>query len=190
MSRVGLLLSLYRLKHVPREGWRLRDVGSWGDLESVAAHTWGTALLCLLFAEEAGVNPSEAVSMAIAHDVAEAEVGDVASLRDEAARTHSPAAKAELEAKAMADFSAFSDVPGMRRLHDLWEGYESNVTDVARFVRDMNLIDMAVQAWVYERSELAGPGVLDEFFVSAHERMGTPFGHGLLDEVMREREAS
>ena len=64
------------LKDQPRTGWVQHGVGG---AESVAAHSWGTAYLCLLFAEVAGVDRAKAVEIAVLHDLAEARTGDVAA---------------------------------------------------------------------------------------------------------------
>lgn len=69
MSQIDVLLEAYELKDELRSGWQLRKIA---DPESVAAHTWGTATLCLLFADEAGIDRGRAVSMALVHDLAEA----------------------------------------------------------------------------------------------------------------------
>lgn len=44
--------------------------------ESVADHSWGTALLVLMCAP-AGLDVSRALAMATVHDLAEARVGDI-----------------------------------------------------------------------------------------------------------------
>ena len=69
MERLAYLLRAYRLKEQVRTGWTLRGVT---PAESVADHAWGTALLCLLFADEAGVDRAEATEIALVHDLAEA----------------------------------------------------------------------------------------------------------------------
>ncbi|HUZ18272.1 MAG TPA: HD domain-containing protein, partial [Spirochaetia bacterium] len=49
---IDALLRIYGLKDEPRAGWVLRGIR---DPESVADHSWGSALLCHLYAAEAGV---------------------------------------------------------------------------------------------------------------------------------------
>jgi len=67
----------------------------------------------------------------------------------------------------------------------LWDEYEAANSAEARFVRDMNLLDMALQALTYEEQRRYDPTQalpsrgghrhLDEFFVSAEQRL-----HGAL----------
>ena len=44
--------------------------------------------------------------------------------------------------------------PASRRLRALWEEYESRSTPEARFVKDLDRIEMALQASEYERGWL------------------------------------
>lgn len=162
------------LKDVPRTGWVLRGVT---NPESVADHSWGTALLCLLFAPSAGVDRDRAVSMAVVHDLAEVETGDIAALVDESDRTVSPAEKSRLEHAAIESL-----IPtAADSLRALWDDYEQRSSDLASFVRDMNLLDMCMQALFYEE---AGRGKdLEEFFESARRNVSTPLGTRLFSMV-------
>ena len=195
MSALAYLLNAYRLKERQRSGWALRGVD---DAESVADHAWGTALLCLLFADEAGVDRAQALEIAVTHDLAEAEIGDLPSLADPALRPVGEREKAELEARAMAALQETWPCDATERIARRWQAYEDRDGPAARFVRDMNLLDMALQALIYEREgrtdpladrQDAGPSAvrphagLDEFLASAEARMATPIGRARLAEV-------
>lgn len=190
MSALAYLLNAYRLKERQRSGWALRGVV---DAESVADHAWGTALLCLLFADEAGVDRAEALEIAVTHDLAEAEIGDLPSLADPALRPVGEREKAELEARAMAALHETWPCAATERIVRRWQAYEDRDGPPARFVRDMNLLDMALQALIYEREGRYDPRAdpssaesrprLDEFLASAEARMATPFGRARLAEV-------
>jgi putative hydrolase of HD superfamily len=180
------LLGAYRLKDEARSGWVLRGVER---PESVAAHSWGTALLCLLFAEEAGVDRGRALAIATAHDVAEAEIGDIP------ARAHPDDRTVDVTEKARLESAAIERLLGgeFGELRALWHDYELGASPEARFVRDMNLLDMALQALFYEEQARYDPGRplpsqgdhrhLDEFFVSAEARMQGALGRELLARV-------
>jgi len=178
------LLTAYALKDETRTGWELRGVR---DPESVAAHSWGVALLCLRYADDAGVDPGRAVRMAVVHDVAEAVVGDLPTRADPAAETYDPGEKERRERAAVDDLSA-----GLgEELRALWTAYEARDSDVARFVKDMDLVDMCAQAVVYERErryEEEGPAFdaydrLDEFFATAGPRLSTDVGRRLFERL-------
>lgn len=111
--RLTLTETAFRLKDEPRGGWVLRGVSA---PESVADHSWGTAFLCLLYAAEAGVDRDRAVAMALIHDLAEAETGDIVARADAADREVSGAAKAALESAVIDELLA-----GFDRLRADWQ---------------------------------------------------------------------
>jgi putative hydrolase of HD superfamily len=188
---LGLLRTAYRLKDEERRGWVLRGVSA---PESVADHSWGTALLCMLFAEAEGVDEAEALRISLVHDLAEAETGDIATRADPDAPQVDPTQKAEAERQAMDEmlFPVGND-PTAGRLRRLWEQYEARGTPEARFVRDMNLVDMCMQALVYEadrRYEAEAENEhfpsyrrLDEFFATSAPRLSTATGRRLFRAV-------
>ena len=180
-ATVEFLMRGFRLKDEPRVGWRLRHIR---NPESVADHSWGTALLCMMFAAEAGVDEHEALRIALVHDLAEAETGDIASRERPEDRDVSIDEKARLELAAMESLLNGSHP----RLREAWERYENRATPAAVFVRDMNLIDMCLQALFYERERRYDPSscaenVLDEFFRSAAARLSTDTGRTLFAAV-------
>jgi putative hydrolase of HD superfamily len=220
------LLALFELKDERRTGWQLRGVEA---PESVAAHTWGTATLCLLFADRAGVDRDRAVATALVHDLAEAETGDVATRAEAGRQAVPPEEKAAAERAAIEDLlGPFSDGVGAEcgdesddgsgaecgdesdggsgagtdegrtgavgdDLLALWADYEARETPTARFVKDMDLLDMCLQALSYERGDryddvdpddhFEAYDDLDEFFATAAPRVRTPVGEALFERV-------
>ena len=180
-AQIAFLLRGFRLKDEPRVGWHLRSVR---NPESVADHSWGTALLCMMFAADAGVDEHEALQIALVHDLAEAEIGDIAARERPEDRDVTLEQKAELERDAIDGLLRGVDA----RLREAWDRYEHRTTDAAVFVRDMNLVDMCLQALFYERERRYTPtpdeeGVLDEFFRSAAARMSSDTGRRLFAAV-------
>ena len=187
-ATLELLLRAYALKDEPRAGWLLRGIS---DPESVADHSWGTALLCLLFAAEEGVDRGQALAIALVHDLAEAETGDVPARAEPAGN---PGEKARREREAMERLLAGGDGAGVRRL---WEAYEERSSREALFVRDMNLVDMCLQALKYEREGRHEPadggasdGALDEFFATSRPRLSTATGRRLFAGALALYEAA
>lgn len=190
-ERLALAYAAYRLKDEPRVGWVMHGVAG---PESVAAHSWGTAYLCLLFAADAGVDLGRALAIALVHDLAEATTGDFAARAAATDRPVSEAEKARLERDAIADLLP----PRQAALHELWRAYEDRADPAARFVRDMNLIDMCLQALLYEREARYDADVqvpsegghrhLDEFFLSAEWRLEGEVAKRLFGSVRLEYE--
>jgi putative hydrolase of HD superfamily len=79
------------------------------------------------------------------------------------------------------------------RIRELWEEYEARETPEARFVKDMDLIDMALQALLYETEQRYDPDAdnphfneydhLDEFMVSAEDRLRSETAKELFEEI-------
>jgi putative hydrolase of HD superfamily len=177
------LARAFALKDERRTGWELRGIY---DPETVAGHSWGVALLCLVYSERAGIDPDHALRLAVIHDIAEAETGDVATRVDPEKQTVSTEEKEAREREAIADLADPFD------FLSLWEEYEARESPEARFVKDMDLIDMCLQALVYEREERYEKGEsdaferfedLDEFFATAEPRLTTDVGRELFSEI-------
>jgi putative hydrolases of HD superfamily len=187
---IDALLEAFALKDEPRTGWRLRGIR---NPESVADHSWGTAYLVLLYAGEACANRCRALEIAIVHDLAEALTGDVATRVVEMNDARVASEKREREREAMDRLLADYPPSERQRVFGAWREYEERTTTEARFVRDMNLIDMCLQALRYERggrydgdapnphfSDYKG---LDEFFATSKPRLCTTTGRHLFEEV-------
>ena len=66
-----------------------------------------------------------------------------------------------------------------------WQAYEDRRSAEARFVRDMNLVDMALQAWIYATTERTPErDAMEEFLASAEVRVETSFGRALLADIV------
>ena len=186
------LLEALKLKDESRTGWVLRGVDA---PESVAAHTWGVATLCLLYADraEGDVDRDRAVAMALVHDLAEARTGDIPTRADDAHRRESTEEKELRERAAIGDLLEPFDADGDGEFRSLWEEYESRETPTAQFVKDMDLLDNCLQALKYERDDrydatdendaFSQYENLDEFFATAAPRLQTTIGETLFAEV-------
>ncbi|WP_423745983.1 HD domain-containing protein (plasmid) [Haladaptatus sp. SPP-AMP-3] len=192
MDTIDALADAFALKDERRTGWQLREVS---DPESVAGHTWGVALLCLQYGSEADIDTDRALRMALVHDLAEAKTGDVATRVNDADQRVSATEKERNEREAMDDLAPALD-PEIR---DQWEEYEARETPESAFVKDMDLVDMCLQALVYER-EARYDGErendrfdeyedLDEFFATAEPRLRTATGRKLFEEIETRYEA-
>jgi len=186
------LLEALELKDELRTGWVLRKIDT---PESVAAHTWGMATLCLLYAAQAGdaVDRDRAISMALVHDLAEARTGDIATRADDEHQRISDEEKTARERAAVAELLEPFDADADGEFRSLWEAYEARETPTAQFVKDMDLIDNCLQALKYERGNRYGDAEendafsqyenLDEFFATAAPRLHTEIGERLFEGI-------
>ncbi|MYL66178.1 HD domain-containing protein [Halorubrum distributum] len=191
-AALDAVLAAYDLKDERRTGWQLRGVD---DPESVAAHSWGVAYLVVtlgdrLAADLPGVDLDRALRLAVVHDVAEAETGDVATRADSTADAVDREAKVAAEREAMADLAG----PLPERVRDAWEAYEARESPEAILVKECDLLDTCLQAVVYERGDRYDPehgepdafreyDDLDEFFATSEPRLRTEAGRELFAAV-------
>jgi len=143
------LLEALALKSVDRSGWVRKNIDR---PESVAAHSWGVALLVLLLLPKE-LDRERALTYAVLHDLAEAWTGDFTP-HDEISDKHA------LEDAAMA---AFCSRIGRADLLDMWRAYEAQTDPESRFVKQLDRLDMGLQAQIYSYSGLD----LSEFRESA-----------------------
>ena len=159
------LLTAYSLKATARAGWLRAGLEA---PESVAAHSWGVSLLVLALLPP-DLNRERALCYATLHDLAESIVGDITP-HDGV----SPSNKAHMEALAIAQLG---DAGLPQHLATLWNQYEAQADEEARFVRQLDRLDMALQAVCYhEHADTT------EFVVSA-EAVVT---HSSLVPIMRQ----
>lgn len=163
------LVEVLALKRLDRAGWVRRGVS---DPESVAAHSWGVAWLVLLLLPP-DLDRERALSYAVLHDLAEVRVGDLTP-HDGVA----PSDKAAREASAVDAMT--SRLPRGEDVRRLWHAYEAQADAEARFVRQLDRLDMALQALAYEA---AGHAPLDEFVQSAAKVIEDPRLSAILTAV-------
>lgn len=157
---IEALLALLPLKALPRAGWVQRGVGA---PESVAAHTWGVAALGLLLCPP-HLDRGRVLAYAVLHDLPEVRTGDLTP------RDAVPAdEKRRREAAAMVSLT--TGLPGGADALALWRAYEDQADAEARFVRQLDALDMALQAVAYAREAGLDPA---EFLESAAQRVEDP----------------
>lgn len=159
----GLLEGL-RLKTVVRAGWLRVGVHT---PESVADHSWGMVWLVLQLCPPE-LSLERALAIAALHDLPEVRVGDITP-HDGITKQ----AKHQMEAEAARDL--FADRPA---LLSLWRDYAEQSSPEARFVRDVDKLEMALQALLY-----ANEADTREFVTSAARSAQTPLVKALIDEV-------
>ncbi len=148
------------LKYLRRTGWCMRHVPK---AETVAAHSWRMALMAMQKKSELkplNVDMATIIEMCILHDVAEAVVGDIIPEHEQKSdKRISKEEKKEMEMRAIDDFAERYHFPKLRKL---FNEYEDQQTMEAKIVKDLDKIDMLLQAYEYMTTypELTG---LDDF---------------------------
>ena len=135
-SREALIEAL-GLKGVVRAGWLRAGVE---QPESVAAHSWGMAMLATQLCPE-DLDLQRVLELCILHDIAEVHVGDITP-HDNIA----PEEKHRLESEAIEEMGIDANA--------IFAEYEAQETPESRFVRYLDKLDMALQAEIYESQNL------------------------------------
>jgi putative hydrolases of HD superfamily len=166
MAALETLLEGLSLKSLSRAGWVRKGVSG---PESVAAHSWGICWLALALAPPE-LDLGKLLAYAALHDLPEVRVGDL-----------TPADRVSKSEKARREHDAMAALARERpQLLAMFEAYEAQADAEARFVRELDRLDMALQALAYHQRGAAG---MLEFVDSAAEVVRHPALRPSLDEV-------
>lgn len=183
------------LKGLRRAGWVRVGIP---DPESVADHSFRLALMAMLFGPRLGLNVDKMIRLALIHDLAEARIGDL-----------TPADRVTSQEKRERERVAFGQIidglPEGTSLDDLWREYEAEASPEARIVRQLDKLEMALQALEYERQygqglekartrgrqrgarvgpgRVSGEGWADQFWSSARAALTEPLLIAFYDEI-------
>ena len=152
------------LKTLYRQGWLRAGIPK-EHCETVAEHSLGVALLALFLADERfpELDKGKLILMGLLHDFGEIYAGDIVPGKMSLADKH------ELE-KASVE-RVFRRLAKGREYLAVWQEFEESRTPEARFMKEIDRLEMALQASVYEQEGLAELGV---FFESADKALSTP----------------
>ena len=153
------------LKQLYRRGWLARGIPP-ERCESVAEHSFGMAVTAMILADTLfpELETLKILRMVLIHDFGEIYAGDtIPGDQITAGQKH----RAERESLAQ----IFSQLPNGEEYISLWEEFENGISPEARFVRQIDKLEMALQASVYEHQ---GQPNLAEFFQSAESALSSP----------------
>jgi putative hydrolase of HD superfamily len=163
------------LKRTPRAGWV--EVGIYHP-ESVADHTFRTAILSMLYADMECLDPLKLLRMALIHDLPEAVIGDL---------TPSKKSAETKEKEGTTIIQILNLLPERQRetYITVWNEYTKGNTREAKALKQLEKIEMALQAKEYERTGSASKS-LERFIKSAEEATSWPDLRRLLSIVSEE----
>jgi putative hydrolases of HD superfamily len=175
---VAAYFEFSHLKQIYRQGWLKRGIPV-DQCESVADHIMGVVMLAWFFTDQGfpAISRDKIMRMALIHDLGEIYAGDLTP-----GDNVSPGEKRRRERDGVK--RVVGRLPRGREYIDLWEEYEAGRTNEARLVRQLDRLEMACQAVIYERQ---GLGSLEEFFRSASEAIYTPEILIILDVIKKLR---
>lgn len=179
---IRFLHTMGRLKDTPRTGWVDNGVP---NPESISDHMYRMSLMCMMCPDNT-LDREKMIKMALCHDTGESIIGDISPQMNVPSEV-----KAAKELEAVESLSALaSSVPGTeafgKELLDLFREYEAQETRESHFVKDMDLLEMVVQAHGYEG---LNPGKdLGGFFKSG-EKIKHPWARAIYKTLCETRPA-
>jgi putative hydrolases of HD superfamily len=163
------------LKRTQRTGWV--DVGVYQP-ESVADHTFRTAFLCMLYADMEDLDSLKLLKMALIHDLPEAIIGDLMP-------SQKTAETKENEETAINQILSLLPETQRENYLEVWREYQEGKTREAKAVRQLEKIEMALQAKEYQKSGSASKS-LERFIKSAEAATAWPELRHLLSCISEE----
>ncbi|XP_014472070.1 PREDICTED: HD domain-containing protein 2 [Dinoponera quadriceps] len=167
-----------RLKHMKRTGWVKRNIP---DPETIAGHMYRMAMLSFLVDGKDNLDKTKIMQMTLIHDLAECIVGDITPYCG-----IPPDEKHRLEDEAMEDICKLLGDKGSDILH-IFREYEKQETPEAQYVKDLDRLDLLMQAFEYEKRDNIF-GKLEEFFVTTNGKIKHPFISKLANDITSERQ--
>ncbi len=168
-KHVESLLRLFKyagkLKSIKRTGWVERNIE---NPESVAEHSFRTALMAIFTGD--GFDMKKLLITALIHDLCESITGDL-----------TPRNGVDPELKKQKEFQALRQILGNLDpngyFHQLWRHFADESSPEGKFVKQLDKLEMALQASEYAETGHEG---LTEFLECADENIENP----LLKELL------
>jgi len=164
------------LKSIPRQGWMSKlDMA---NPESVADHSYMTSLMSMVLSDIAELDTMRVVRMSLLHDMAESKTGDL--IPEEISKSE----KEDLENSTMDGI--ILDLPETIRdgYREAWNEFQSCATEEAKFVHEVDKLEMALQAKIYSKD--TSPEKIRAFFESAKSSIHDKHLQNILEQILSE----
>ena len=134
---------MINLKNIPRQGWI--DKLDIEKPESVADHSYSMAMMAMIISDLEDYDVEKILKMTLLHDLAESQIGDITP------------EQMILENKNKIENNAFDQIldklPRTLKFHygKIWKEYQDNTTKESQFVHQIDKLEMALQAKIYQK---------------------------------------
>lgn len=155
---LDFLKTAVNLKKISRQGWI--DKLSLDNPESVADHSYSMAIIGMVISDLQNYDSEKIIKMILLHDLAESKIGD-----------HTPEQLSKEEKKKLEN-NAFDEIiknlPDLIKLQylQIWQEYQENNSPESKIVHQIDKLEMALQAKIYEKDGHSQEK-LESFFESA-----------------------
>jgi len=159
------------LKQTRRTGWWMAGVR---DPESVAEHSWRTALLATIIAKLEGADPARAAYLAVWHDSQETRTGDVNHLGKKYSSDADPRAVTDDQVAGMPEVLASA-------VREIVAEYEAKESPEAICARDADKLECMIQGVEYKAQGYANA---QRWIDNSRGRLVTKSANELADAVL------
>jgi len=159
---INLAMQFGILKRTVRTGWKKKGIK---DPESVAEHSYRVSILAMILAPYLDVDRNRLVKMALFHDLGESRIGDLIWEKG----THvigSQKDKHEDEGHAVKEILKIDK--DFDEYFKVWNEFENQKTKEATIVKQLDKLEMSMQALEYEKEGYPAKA-LDEFWENSEK---------------------
>ena len=167
------------LKQIKRTGWVENGVEG---VESIADHMYRMGIVSML-SDDKNLDTNRLIKVSLVHDIAESIIGDI-SPKQMKERGLTKDEKSKMERQAMQDIANKLGGDIGSELLSLWDEYENSNTKEGLWVKDIDRLEMCIQAFEYERAQKVD---LSGFYSSIVGRLKDPWLSSLGEELMSRR---
>ena len=153
------------LKNIPRQGWV--DKLSIINPESVSDHSYSMAIMCMIISDLKNLNSEKILKMALLHDLAESLIGDLTPEQID------KESKEKLENNAFRKIIKNLPEQIKSKYLEIWLEYQENVSPEAKLIHQIDKLEMALQAKIYQKNGY-DKEKLESFFESAKKEIDDP----------------
>ncbi|MBN1941571.1 MAG: HD domain-containing protein, partial [Candidatus Diapherotrites archaeon] len=123
--------------------------------ESVSDHSFRMTVMALALGKKLGCDVNKLVRLCIVHDLQESICGDLIldySKYDFTAKGLSKEEKTKKETQAFEELKSMLGKKEAKEFEELWNEYEARETKEAKLAKELDILEMLLQAFEYEKA--------------------------------------
>ena len=164
------------LKNISRQGWI--DKLSLKHPESVADHSYSMAIMGMIISDLENYNSEKILKMILLHDLAESKIGDYTP------NQISKENKIKIENNAYDEMISTLPESIKSQYAQIWKEYQKQESPESKIVRQIDKLEMALQAKMYQ-NEGSPKDSVESFFKSAEEGITHPKLKDILNQILQ-----
>ena len=165
------------LKNISRQGWI--DKLSLKHPESVADHSYSMAIMGMIISDLENYNSEKILKMILLHDLAESKIGDYTP------NQISKENKIKIENNAYDEMISTLPESIKSQYAQIWKEYQKQESPESKIVRQIDKLEMALQAKMYQ-NEGSPKDSVESFFKSAEEGITHPKLKDILNQILQD----